>query len=66
MHTYRGNKGTIFNFNSDFSGEIIIKDKSGNEITISGNDIIEFVAYCYVLPKKIEKLEQSSSEELLN
>lgn len=65
MHTYKGNKGTIFNYNGDFSGEIIVKDIAGNEVTIDSGDILDFVAYCYVQPKKVEKLEQTDSRELL-
>jgi hypothetical protein len=65
MHTFKGDKGTIFNYNEDFSGDIIVKDVTGNEVTIDGNDILDFVAHCYVQPKRIEKLEQSDSIELL-
>ena len=65
MHTFKGHKGTIFNYNSDFSGEIIIKDADNNEIKVEGSDILEFVAFCYVQGKKIERLEQAAYEELL-
>ncbi len=26
MHTFKGKKGSIFNYNSDFSGNVIIQD----------------------------------------
>lgn len=65
MHTFKGDKGTIFNYNRDFSGNILIKDVSGNEVSVDNHDIIAFVAYCYVLPNQIEKLEQVISRELL-
>lgn len=65
MHTFNGDKGAIFSYNGDFSGDIFLRDKDGNEAKIDGNDILDFVAYCYVLPKKIEKLENADSKELL-
>ena len=65
MHTFKGNEGATFNYNSDFSGEVIIKDVNNNEIKIEGSDILEFVALCYVQGKKIERLEQADYEELL-
>jgi hypothetical protein len=42
-----------------------VKGITGDEVTIDGNDILDFVARCYVQPKRIEKLEQSDSMELL-
>lgn len=65
MHTFKGHKGTIFNYNADFSGEVIIKDTNNNEVKVEGGDILEFVAFCYVQGKKIERLEQAAYEELL-
>ncbi len=65
MHTFRGNGGTTFNYNSDFSGEVIINDINGNDVKVEGSDILEFVALCYVQGKKIERLEQADYEELL-
>lgn len=65
MHTFKGNEGAIFNYSSDFSGEIIIKDLSNNEVKVEGSDVLEFVAFCYIQGKKIERLEQADYEELL-
>jgi len=65
MHTFRGNKGATFNYNSDFSGEVVINDVNGNDVKVEGSDILEFVALCYVQGKKIERLEQADYEELL-
>lgn len=65
MHTFKGNEGTIFNYNSDFSGDIIIRDVNNNDVKVEGSDILEFVALCYVQSKKIERLEQADYEELL-
>lgn len=65
MHTFKGSEGTIFNYNSDFSGEVIINDVNGNDVKVKGSDILEFVALCYVQGKKIERLEQADYEELL-
>lgn len=65
MHTFKGDQGAVFNYNGDFSGEIIVKDVAGNEVKIASWDILDFVAYCYVQSKKIEKLEHADSRELL-
>jgi len=63
MHSYETTK-TTFNYNTDLSGDVYITNDLGDKITISGKDIIDFIAYCYILPKKIEKLEQMSSIEI--
>lgn len=65
MHTFKGNEGATFNYNSDFSGEVIINDINGNDVKVEGSDILEFIALCYVQGKKIERLEQADYEELL-
>jgi hypothetical protein len=65
MITFKGHKGIIFNYNSDFSGDVIIKDTNNDEVKVEGSDILEFVAFCYVQGKKIEMLEQAAYEELL-
>ncbi len=65
MHTFKGNEGATFNYNSDFSGDVIIKDINNNEVKVEGSDILEFVALCYVQGKKIERLEQADYKELL-
>jgi len=57
MHTFKGDKGNVFIYNSDFSGEVIVQDIAGNEVKIDGSDILDFVAYCFVLGGKIEKLD---------
>lgn len=44
MHTFTGKNGTIFIFNSDFSGDMHIKDKDMNEVTIDGADFLKFVS----------------------
>jgi len=64
MHNYKGSEGTSFNYNSDFSGNvIIIKDKK--QFEVSGKDILEFVAYNYIQPTKISKIEDMDYKELL-
>ncbi len=65
MHTFRGKKGSIFNYNSDFSGNIIIQDVNDCEVKVDGTDILEFVAFCYIQNKKIQKIEDATYEELL-
>lgn len=65
MHTFKGDKGAVFIYNSDLSGDVIVQDIAGNEVKIDGSDILDFVAYCFVLRNRIEKLEQADSRELL-
>jgi len=64
MHTYHATRETVFNFNSDFRGELMITH-GDKEISIPATDILEFVALNYVLPSLTTKLEQANWMELL-
>jgi hypothetical protein len=64
MTSYTGKNGTNFNYNSDFSGNVVIVRK-GKEFIVPGEDILEFVAYAYVMPNRIAKAEQGTWQELL-
>jgi len=69
MHTYVTHN-VNFHYSSDFSGMIYIEkiDENGKvieEISLAGNTLIDFIAHCYVLPKKLENLEQSGSDRIL-
>ena len=67
MHTYVSDNGTVFNFNSDMSGQVIIVRSTGSEeFRISVEDLIEFVAFNVILPNKIQKLENMDWEDLVN
>lgn len=64
MHTFNGKK-TRIHYNSDMSGNIIIQNKDYDlELSVLGEDIIDFVAE-YVRSQKIGKLEQMDSKEIL-
>lgn len=64
MHTFEGNSCRI-HFNSDMSGDIHICDKGSNrEITVDGQDILDFVAN-YVRRERISKLEQMETKDIL-
>lgn len=65
MHSYRGEKGTIFQYNSDFSGNVIIIHES-KQIKIPGTDMLELVAYHYAMPQKILAIERMNWRELLS
>lgn len=70
MHSLKARNGTIFNFNSDFSGDVHItipqtEPKISCEFKVNGNDILEFVAY-HIQAEQITKIEQKSWPELLN
>lgn len=64
-HTWISNNGTIFNYNADFSGEIRINSAGKEEIIVPAKDLLEFVAYCYVLSTKIQLLEEMNYTKLL-
>lgn len=68
MHTYtykdKEGKEIYFHYNGDFSGDIII-NSDNKELEIPAEAILELVAYCYVLGKKIERLENMNDKELL-
>ncbi len=65
MITFKSLNDFIFHFNSDFSGEIKI-NKNKTVINIPVKDLLEFIAYNYILPNRIEKLENMNYEELFN
>lgn len=66
MHSYNG-KSAVFHFNSGLKGSnLTIYDKgTGREVWIDADDVIALVAYEYVLPEKIGKLEQAKAEDIL-
>lgn len=65
MHTYEA-KLFRFHHDGDFSGEVICVEKATKkETAIPAEDLLELIANAYVLPKKIEKLEQATPEQLL-
>jgi len=65
-YTYKDEKGkeTYFHYNGDFSGNVII-NSDNKELEIPAEAILELVAYCYVLGRKIENLENMDHEEIL-
>lgn len=64
MHTFKSKYKTNFIYNSSFSGVVKI-NKNGKEIIIPVEDILEFIAHCYVLPNKIAKLESMDYKKIL-
>lgn len=66
MHSYQG-KSAVFHFDGGLKGgDLIIHDKiTGNEVHIDADDVIALVAYEFVMSEKINKLEQSSPEDIL-
>jgi len=67
MHSHTSKNGTIFHHNSDFSGHIIVVTPEPNrqEIEINGEDILEFIAYNYIMSKRISKIEDMHWRDLL-
>lgn len=66
MHTYEG-KSARFHFNGGLENSdlIIFDKKTEQEIRIDSNDVINLVAFEYVLPKKIGELEQAEAKDIL-
>jgi len=66
MHAYESVDGSLFQYNSDFSGDIEIKTPDRKRsIKIPARDILQFVADCYVRPYKISEIEQAPWTKLL-
>jgi predicted butyrate kinase (DUF1464 family) len=64
MHTWDKETYT-FHFNSDFSGNIIIKNAiMDEELNIDGDILLEFIAENFIRPNKIGKIEQLEWKKL--
>ena len=64
MHTYNGKSCSII-YNSDMSADTVIVDKeNGKSVSISGYDILDFVA-SFIRDKKVSELENMSTDEIL-
>lgn len=64
MYSHEGKRGAIFHYNTHLSGKVIVI-YDGKEMEIPGEDILSFVAYAYVMRKRISKIEQMEVDELL-
>jgi hypothetical protein len=65
MHSLRTKNGTLFHFNSDLSGEVIVRNSpAGDELHVNGEDLVEFVVD-FVRRKRIAALEEMSDEIVL-
>ena len=64
MHTFNG-ESCIIHYNNDFSGEITIVNPSDNYIIVDAQDILKFVAYCYIQSSLVDKIEQMDYKDLL-
>jgi hypothetical protein len=59
----------IFNYNSDFSGDVEVtntQDQDGTVTLIPGAAILEFVTEAYIKAELISNIEQMGTEQLLN
>ena len=65
MHTYKSTCGATFNFNTDFSGNVEIKC-GDQKCSIPANSLLEFIAYEYIEPRKIAKIENMTYRDLLD
>ena len=65
MEQYQTPRGTLFQYNIDFNGDVVITDGAGNQCVIPAEDILELVAWGYVARQKISRVEQFTTDELL-
>ena len=66
MQSYRAKNGTIFNFNTDFSGNVYIRlNTKGEPFEVDGEDLLEVAAYGVIVPNKISKLEQADWKDIV-
>jgi len=49
---------TKFEYDPDFSGKVKIFTSEGSVVAVSADDILKFVYYAYVLPKRAAKAER--------
>ena len=69
MHSYtwgtsKAKEEVTFNYNGDLSGEVTIMTND-KEVCVTGHALLAFVAYCYVLPNKLEEIENKDWPNLL-
>ena len=64
MHSAKSLNGTTFHYNSDLSGDVIIRTKAGAEIEVDGEDLKQFIAQRLVA-EKISKLESMDPVDAL-
>ena len=43
MHTYKGINGTVFRYNSDWSGRVEIQDGERYEVHVDASDLLQFL-----------------------
>lgn len=71
MHSYiykakaKGEIDITFHFDGGLSGEVIIQKFNEPEFRIPARALIELVAYEFVLPEKIGKLEGADAKDIL-
>ncbi len=64
MHTFKTDDDkTVFNFNSDFSGDVIIK-RNGKTVNVPGRDLLALIAE-HIRREKISRLENASDMQVL-
>ncbi len=63
MHTKQSETGTIFHYNGDYSGEVIIL-RNGQDVIIPFIDLKSFVAD-YIRSEKIRDLESNDIDVVL-
>ena len=64
MHTYKG-KSLVIHHDGDYKGECYVVDKeTKTQIKVSCEDLLEFAAE-YIRAKRIAKIENMDTDELL-
>ena len=63
MHSFTAQNGTVFNFNSDLSGNVIVSMDNQYRVEVPGDDLLEFVAEV-VKDRRISDLDDSLPHEI--
>jgi hypothetical protein len=54
--------GVDFSYNSDFSGQATLTYQ-GQSLTVPARALLEFVAFAYVLPRRLARLESAAEAD---
>lgn len=61
MRTFQAEDGTLFHYNADFSGDVIVAT-GGAEFRVHGDSLLELVARAFVAPARIRLLEDLGAD----
>ena len=57
--------GTKFDYEPDFSGKVKIITPEGSSVAVSAEDLLVFVAHCYVIPQRDARNQRKEWRDVL-